>query len=367
MPDDVFRPQRRKISPEELEGDPVAPQEEVNDPLATIRQVQQAAAQEVGHETSGPLAEELPFHMSGNVPPEFRQMLRQRGPESPQRPQQKRKQRATPDAQVRVQSSDALENLLRKLSEKYNWEEFEFLSGGRFYGDKIPPVIHIRPMTGEEEQVLATPRLVRRGKAIDMIFQRCIQEPIPTEKLLSIDRTHLLIYLRGISYTPEYDVEIRCPACPAKFSTVINLNDLELNDCPSDFGEESLTGVLPSSGFRYKYRLSTGEDELDISSYRERRIAMFGDQSEDDTMLYRTAMLLQSVEGVTDKKELTVLMKRLPINDVAFLRNEINEPPFGVDTQVPMICPACNEEFKVDLPFDANFFFPRKKEEKAQA
>jgi hypothetical protein len=194
-----------------------------------------------------------------------------------------------------------------------------------------------------------------------------MQEKYNTQQFLTADRTYLLIYLRGISYTPDYDVEIRCPVCPTKFSTVINLNDLSPEECPDDFSDSDLQGVLPSSGFRYKYRLATGEDEVDISNYRDRKIAMFGDQSEDDTMVYRTALLLESIEAVTDKRELSMLLKRLPINDVAFLRNEINEPPFGVDTNVPMICPSCSEEFKVDLPFDAGFFFPRKKEDKTRA
>jgi hypothetical protein len=44
-------------------------------------------------------------------------------------------------------------------------------------------------MTGEEEQILSTPRWVKKGKAIDMIFRRCIKEPINTDELLSVDRT----------------------------------------------------------------------------------------------------------------------------------------------------------------------------------
>ena len=221
-------------------------------------------------------------------------------------------------------------------------------------------------MTGEEEQILSTARFVKKGTAIDMIFKNCIKEAIPTEKLLSADRNHLLIFLRGISYTPEYDVEIKCPNCTMKFPTVIDLNDLDVNLCPDDFSDKNLSGTLPISGFKYRYRLATGQDEMEISDYQQRRIEQWGDQSEDDTALYRTALLLEEIESVTMKKELALLMKKLPVQDVRHLRNEINQPPFGVDTLVPMMCPSCNEEFKVDLPLDTSFFFPRKKE-KTQA
>jgi hypothetical protein len=222
-------------------------------------------------------------------------------------------------------------------------------------------------MTGEEEQILATPRWVRKGKAIDMIFRRCIKETINTEELLSADRTHLLIYLRGISYTPEYDVEIKCPNCSIKFAHVIDLNEMEVNACPDDFSMDSLSGVLPVSKFRYSYRLATGQDEQEISAYREKRIQQWGDQGEDDTLLYRTALLLEEIEGVSMKKELALLLKKLPIQDVAYLRNEINTPPFGVDTELPILCPSCTEEFKIDLPLETNFFFPRKKAKETQA
>ena len=375
--DQVFRPSRKKVTNQDV-GDE-------GNPLDAVKKVQEAIAKETGKEVAAPFSQaEAPFEVSGNVPPEFRQAMQQQrkgqpteddeGFESseapPERPRKTRKRRsknknASADS-IRLQGSDQLEGLLQKLADEHQWESFEFPSKSKFYDD-IPETISIRAMTGEEEQILATPRWVRKGKAIDMIFRRCIRENINTEELLSADRTHLLIYLRGISYTPEYDVEIKCPSCSVRFSTVIDLNDLEVDDCPADFDEDELQGELPTSGFQYSYRLATGGDEQEISSYRERRIQQWGDQSEDDTLLYRTALLLNDVEGVTQKKELTLLLKKLPINDVAHLRNEINDPPFGVDTEVPMVCPACSEEFDIDLPLETNFFFPRKKEERVPA
>ncbi|CAE7860277.1 unnamed protein product [Symbiodinium microadriaticum] len=312
---------------------------------------------------------DLPFQVSGNIPPEFREALANKK-ESPhyeegvakQKPQKQefdedeffktpaskaaRKKMPTPDSRVnlRTQGSDALEGLIDRLAERHHWEEFQFASLGKFYDD-VPETIHIRPMTGEEEQILATPRFVKKGTAIDKIFQRCIREPIDTRELLSVDRNHLLIYLRGISYTPEYDVEIKCPACSTKFSTTIDLNLLEIDSCPDDYGPEALSGTLPASGFTYSYRLSTGEDEQAISNYRDRRIQMWGDSSEDDTLLYRTVILLEEIEGVKNKKELMVLLKRLPIVDVAHLRNEVSEEGAGKNPSVELWTTLMEELF----------------------
>lgn len=374
MSDEVFKQSRKKITPQDLEtaDRPAVP--DVN-PLDRVKAMQQAVAREVG-ETDGPqpmrpnFNPDAPFQMSGNIPPMLQEMIQNQGgqPQAAKtsRPAMNRSPRPVADTQLphlRKTGSDELEALLGKLAPHVSWEEVELPSKGKFY-DSIPGVLHVRTMTGEEEQILATPRFVRKGKAIDMIFEKCIQETINTQELLSVDRTYLLIFLRGISYTPEYDVEIECPGCTNRYNTVINLSEIEVDYCPDNFDPAALSGVLPKSGFRFSFRLATGSDEQAIARHRENMVKEYGDQNDDDTLLYRTALLLEEIEGVTDKHELQILLKKLPINDVAHLRNTVAEPPFGVDTQIGQVCPYCTREFEIDLPLETNFFFPRKKKER---
>lgn len=359
MADEVFKPkQRPKISQEDIQ---VSSHSE--NPFDKVQQMQDTVRQVMGveepnfeshFETEG-VRPDAPFSIGGNVPPEFRKMLdgKNQSPNIVNRPR--------PTAEISA-GSDALEGLLEQLAGFSQYEEIELPSKGKFYTN-IPGILHIRPMTGEEEQILATSRLVKKGVAIDMIFERCLKEKINTANLLAVDRTYLLIYLRGISYTPDYEVEIKCPECSSKFSNVLDLNSLEVDGCPVEFEPTKLTGKLPTSGFRFKYRLPTGADEQAITKHRETLIKEYGGECEDDTLIFRTSILLEYIEGVNDRRELSHLLKKLPINDVAHLRNTISAPPFGVNTEVGIICPSCNSEFEIDLPLEANFFFPRKKEE----
>ena len=290
--------------------------------------------------------------LQGNVPPAFLNALNQ----------QKAVQQQTTQQQSAVSGSDHLKELINSLKTSNRvYEEIQLPSKGKFYeGELSSGIIHIRPMTGEEEQILATPRFVKKGQAINMIFERCVQEKIKPQDLLSVDRTYLLIYLRGISYSPEYEVEIKCPECAKKFSTTIDLNSLHLDQCPDEYGP-ILKDTLPTSKLTFTYRLSTGEDEQEIQDYRDRRIKMFGDSAADDTITYRTAQLLIDIDGITNKNELQVLLKNLPINDVSYIRSCVNEPPFGVDTNVEIVCASCLQDFNVDLPLESNFFFPRRR------
>lgn len=365
MADDVFRP--RKVS----DDDEIKKAE-------AIRQALNDDEKESNSNTGN-------VEVKGNVPKEFLQALKMAQQADPNLPLNEQvattpkpfsslKERTGPKFTNETKQgpeivrhdahSGHLKELLQQLrSSTSNYEEIQLPSKGKFYDGVNGPtngILSVRQMTGAEEQILASPKLVRKGQAINMIFKSCILEQFQPENFLTADRTYLLIYLRGISYSNHYDVEVKCPECEKKFSADIDLSTLYVEHCPDDFGP-LLEETLPTTGLKFRYRLSTGRDEQEISEYRDRRLKAYGDQAADDTLTHRTSMLLEDIDGIAEKAELQILLKNLPISDVAHIRNCINEPPFGVDTNVEIFCPSCLQEFEMDLPLEANFFFPRKK------
>ena len=337
----------------------------------------------------GPLMSDGGIEVQGNVPEEFKKVLAQKqkekqqqqakpsapqaGPpnisptpdEPPPAPVNPKEQqfKPAPNLGASMANTSDLQKLLEGLH--VNYEPINLPSRGRFYEDEALKggTLHVRPMTGAEEEILATPRHIKRNEAMDMIFNACIQEHCNTYNLLTVDRTYLLIWLRGISYSTKYEVEVECPrfGCETKFQTTIDLDHMNVDYCPDSFTTAKLSGTLPKSGYQFSYRLATGADDLAVNEYRERRLRRFGDQAADNTLTFRTALLLNNIETITDNDELQVLLKRLPVEDVAYLRNLASEPPFGVDTNVDCFCPACTNEFSLDLPLEAGFFFPRSK------
>lgn len=349
MADEVYRPQK---------------------PNAGVENVDLPPSHPLAGNTAQPSAtpDGAAVQLSGNIPAELLNRMRQNTNANPvsTNVQQPNFNASFANSQnnIPVNASSDLQSILETLkSQSSVFEEITLPSLGRFYDGSDGPIdgkLHIRAMTGEEEQILATPRFVKKGQAINMIFSRCIQENFKPENLLSADRTYLLIYLRGISYGSEYEVEVKDPNTDRKFSTVIDLDSLPVDSCPLDFGPE-LTDVLPKSGLRFSYRLSRGRDESELQEHRDRRLKQFGDSGADDTLLFRTAQLTDSIANVVDKSEIQVLLKNLPIQDLSYLRSIVNEPPFGVDTKVTILSPMSSEEFEVELPLEANFFFPRRK------
>ncbi len=375
---EAYRP-KKKINPSEITGSPPSSelppsgdlpldvaalpgeagenQTRLED-MAEIREMLRSESRETDPSGFDPMSMEGGIKTSGQMPQELQDAIsRNRSGEAPLA-----QSMSNLPPEMRITGSSKLEELIAGIAKTSTYEKIVLPSLGKFYENgPSDGVLHIRPMTGEEEQILATPRFVRKGQAINMIFNKCIRESYDAATFLSEDRTYLLIYLRGISYTPEYEVEIKCPECDRKFPTIIDLNAIYVDECPADFTPASLKGVLPASGYNFTYRLSEGADEQRLSDYKDRKLKGGFDTANmlDDSLLYRNALLVNDIEGLTDKTEIQHLLKKLPIKDVAYLRNTVNTPPFGPDTDIPITCDSCLHDFEVDLPLEANFFFPQ--------
>jgi hypothetical protein len=316
-----------------------------------------------------------PIQLKGNVPPEFLRMAEEQKYNNQQNENndfkitetsrmQSKKPMQVNAPNVAVTGSPKLEELIAGIKQTTQvYEKITLPSLGKFYsGDDGPTdgILHIRPMTGHEESILATPRFIKSGQAINLIFQNCIKEKYNPENFLSADRKFLLIWLRGISYSPDYEVELQCPFTDKKFNYTINL-DLDVDMCPDDFNYNSLHDVLPTTNYKFSYRLSKGKDEIALQAHRDKKARFDTSQLADDTLIFNTVQLLEDIEGLTSKFELEKLMEVLPVSDSNYIRNTINEPPFGVNTKVTIQSPFTLEDFEIELPLDSNFFFPKKK------
>lgn len=353
----IFRPERRPINE--------MTQEESQAKLQAVQNMRKMVEMNELESDQPQMPNLPPGVIQGNVPPQFAAMMNQPHQSSMQ-PQRQRAPTPQLVVQPGVPQNTKLAEVIAAVKGTIsNFEPVYLPSKGRFYDGEDGPqdgIIHLRPMTGQEEEILATPRFVKRGQAVNMIFNRCMQENFDTEKFLTADRTYLLIYLRGISYSPSYEVELKCPSCDKKFSYSIDLNDLYVDQCPDNINSE-LSDVLPTTKLEFTYRLSRGYDEQRVQDYRDKKMKGNYDNSNqaDDTLLYRTALLITDISGLTQTIEVHRLLKELPIGDVAYLRNVTSEPPFGVDTNVDIFCPSCLHDFSIELPLEANFFFPRGK------
>lgn len=212
--------------------------------------------------------------------------------------------------------------------------------------------IHLREMTGREEDILASNNLSPQKK-INAVVANCLERigtvtdkaafPTIVSNLPIGDRVFLLIALRRTSLGDELPVEEVCPACSAKSNYVLDLSDLEVKKLPDPM-RRVFDMQLPS-GKPVRFRLGVGADEEKVTKVpsSEKPSAM---------LLARTEMLDGKVPTMNDVKNLTW-------RDRQALRAAMEEFDGGVDTSLDLTCPSCSNEFSRELDLgQQGFFFP---------
>lgn len=350
--------------PFEFQGkDPEAiPDDELAKMVAENQRLFEAKMAAVRKETPSP-AEEFKF-----VPPENAKIFAE--PAAPQPGLPPVPPRGAPIMPIpktegvgKVDKSMDAEDIVAMLKKKQVFERIKLPSRFLGYADLGVPVdgtIGVKQMTVTEEKILSTARLLRNGQALDKIFENCTLENIDPNKLFSPDRNYLLFFIRGISYGSLYDFKAKCPGCEASFDEEIDLDELPVVAAEDGF-DDTIHLVLPDSGLNVWHRVATGADEKKIQKHREFMIKGFGNEFTDDTIVFRNVLLTKRVEHFEDQHSIERIVANLSIRDSNALRDSINNPPFGVGTKITMTCPFCFNGWEMELPIDANFFFPSNK------
>jgi hypothetical protein len=73
-------------------------------------------------------------------------------------------------------------------------------------------------------------------------------------------------------------------------------------------------------------------------------------------------MVVESVNGVTDRHKMEQFISKLHATDTAMIRNFIDNESPGPQTNIDISCPHCGEEMRIDLPITDTFFRPKNHE-----
>lgn len=224
---------------------------------------------------------------------------------------------------------------------------------------KVHDRAELREMTGEEEDILAMPKISGSEK-ISRIIGNCLvklgdlQETIDLSKLakkLTIgDRVVIMLTLRAVSLGPIYPFSTKCPACEEEVNRGVNLTELKVQNMKNKAVREQAV-TLPS-GKKCVLRVMTGEDEERVG-----RVNRKGSDALSLAMLAR----VKSIEGVEAPS--VQAMKRLGIKDRNAIRDWYKSVEGGVDTDLEIVC-ECGNTFESVLDIgQPSFFFPKASEE----
>jgi len=225
---------------------------------------------------------------------------------------------------------------------------------------ELHDIAHLRELTGEEEDILAAPKVAGSEK-MTRILGNCLVKlggiDNPGRKVargLTIgDRTVLLLALRSVSLGSVYPFRVKCPSCGHGFHTGVSLDKLEIT-VMSDKKLRTHELTLPS-GRRAVLKVMTGEDEADLEKKK-------GQFSKSDVLSLSIMARLKSLNG--EEKISVSDVKSLTFRDRKAIRNWFQKVEGGVNTDIDVDCESCSFEFQTVLDIgQSDFFFPKELED----
>jgi hypothetical protein len=225
-------------------------------------------------------------------------------------------------------------------------------------------VLEIRYMTAKEEDILASQTLLKKGIAIErMIDSLIVSNTIRAQDLLVGDRNALIIAARISGYGKHYQTTVACPACGARDELNFNLEETSIIESCTEDEELNLkrlnTGIFetvaPFSKFKIQFKLLDGKDEIFLTK-------MINDKKkrkmQETVLTDQFKIMITSIEGHSDRTVVDKYVDNMPTLDSRHIKACYKLAAPDVKITKPFTCGSCNHEQELEVPFNADFFWP---------
>lgn len=237
-------------------------------------------------------------------------------------------------------------------------------------------VLTIRGLKGKELDDFANRQTNKRKNITLRMCAACttsVKDPGPydLQEDLSLDWTEVLvgdlsyaiIAIRQATFRDTRDevftFKQACPSCEHKFEWGVDLLELEKKEWSKSDRERYKTNPT----YECKLMLSGYGDSVDGTYTVSHRLLTGADQGKkrpkgkEDSVVYGVAERLVEVRrpnGETiSKSDVYSWLGELDLSDLDSLAEMMDEVDCGVDTTLLIECPACEEEWHVELPFES--------------
>jgi rubredoxin len=244
-------------------------------------------------------------------------------------------------------------------------EFVELPSEGRFYPESHPlhnqDVIEIKQMTAKEEDILTSQTLLKQGVALDRLLQSLIVDKrINPASLLSGDRSAIIVAARRSGYGSVYESQMNCPSCGTKQEFSFNLNESTVHQCALPEGVKDEGGgifslVLPRTKINVKLRLLTGQEEMEMlndSNKRKKR------KKAENNITSQLKKIVYSVNGVSDSRAINYFSENVPSSETKYIRDVYKAISPTTEMKDLFECQNCGFSKELEVPLNAEFFWP---------
>ena len=213
--------------------------------------------------------------------------------------------------------------------------------------------VEVREITGDEEEILGAKNMTPLKK-MNKVLASCTLAVGPytdPKKIAALipdltqgDRVYLLIAIRRVSLGDDFPFTTQCPNCEQKSNLTVSLADLEIKKMP-DPKVRTYDLLLNKTKKKLSMKVLTGHGEEAIG-----RASAVGKDVVSVAMLAR----IDAMDGLPAD---IGSVKKLPLADRNQIRDAWQDREGGVDTEVEIVCPQCDHEYKSDVDLASEGFF----------
>ena len=242
-------------------------------------------------------------------------------------------------------------------------ETFRLPSGGIFYsngelsGDVANGEVHVHPMTTYDEILMKSPDMLFTGKAIDLVFRRCIPQIQKPMDLFSKDVDYLLTCLRKVSFGGNVSI--------AYTHTCENAKEHEYEVDIGPFIDNAKRIDPTRAGDMGKLETQNGQQVVLRPPRMKDVIDLFQAPSKDvtpekinETLVSSILSVIDSVDGVRDRDMIRQWLESIPANWMTDISSAIEKiGDWGPSFKTKVKCKDCGEELELESPINPVAFF----------
>jgi hypothetical protein len=219
--------------------------------------------------------------------------------------------------------------------------------------------VTIKLMTAKEEDILASPNLIKKGILLDKLLEAVvIEDGVKADDLLIGDKNAILIASRVLSYGPDYTVQVTDPITEDVVNYTVDMSQLKTKEIDfSKLNRNNEYEFTLKNGTKLTYQLLTHGLEKKIDADLNAISKINKDNTSEITT--RLRYIITSVNGERDLGTIAKFVNnQFLASDSRVFRNHIKDITPDIDFTFDYVSPITGEKEALQVPFGLDFFYP---------
>jgi hypothetical protein len=204
-------------------------------------------------------------------------------------------------------------------------EVLDLPSQGKVYPSDHPLAsgqIRIKLMTAKEEDILSSSNLIKKGLAIDTLFESILVDGIKADDIIIGDKNAILLATRLLGYGAEYNLQFFSSKKGETINVNFDLSTIQTKDVDfSVFKNKNEFDYTTPSGTKLTFKILTHGDEKLIDKDVEALKKINKDISSEIST--RLRYMIKSVDGKNDLAAINKFVNNMLAKDSRALREYI--------------------------------------------